>query len=62
MIKVYEDQFSNNLYSQISLTERDDKENPKLLLNKYKNKMPVFFFKAKVLKMIIIYSSQIVII
>ena len=44
MIKVYEDQFSNNLYSQISLTERDDKENPKLLLNKYKNKNASFFF------------------
>lgn len=47
MIKVYEDQFSNNLYSQISLTERDDKENPKLLLNKYKNKNASFFFQSK---------------
>jgi hypothetical protein len=50
MIKVYENQFSNNPPRQFSQTERDNKENPKLLLNHFKNKNASSFVQSKAIK------------
>jgi hypothetical protein len=50
MIKVYENQFSNNPPRQFSQTERDNKENPKLLLNHFKNKNASSFVQSKAFK------------
>ena len=47
MIKVYENQFSNNPLFHFSQTEEDNRENPKLLLNHFKNKNASSFFQSK---------------
>ena len=50
MIKVYENQFSNNPLFHFSQTEEDNKEKPKLLLNHFKNKNASSFVQSKAIK------------
>jgi len=47
MIKVYENQFSKNFTRQFSQTERDNKDNQKLLLNHFMNKNSSSFVQNK---------------
>jgi len=50
MIKVYENQFSKNFSRQLSQTERDNKDNPKLLLNHFLNKNPSSLLQKQSIK------------
>ena len=50
MIKVYENQFPKSFSRQFSQTEKDKKDNPKLLLNHYMNKNASSFFQNPALR------------
>ena len=50
MIKVYKNQFRNNLSYQCSKTENNIKDNPKLLLDHYLNKSKNSFVQNKSIK------------